>query len=137
RRRSSIVETARVLSALVKQHVRTLAFCRTRKLTELVLKYCTEDLECSAPHLVEAVKGYRGGYTKGDRREIEGKLFSGKLLGVTATSALELGIDLGDLDVTIHLGYPGSVSSLWQQAGRAGRGGRNSLAILIMFDSPL
>ncbi|CAM9143408.1 unnamed protein product [Choristocarpus tenellus] len=138
KRRSPIVETAQVLAAVVKQRVRTIAFCRTRKLTELALRYCLQDLDTSAPHLTSLVRGYRGGYTKGDRREIEGKLFANQLLGVTATCALELGVDIGELDVTLHLGFPaGSISSLRQQAGRAGRGGTDSLAIMVLFQDPV
>lgn len=114
-----------------------IAFCRTRKLTELVLRYSLSDLKANTPSMVSKVEGYRGGYTKEDRRRIEQKLFRGELLGVTATCALELGVDVGCLDATIHMGFPGSVSSLWQQAGRAGRGGRPSTAIMVAFDSPL
>eukprot|EP00752_Nemacystus_decipiens_P007203 g6448.t1 len=137
RRRSPICETAEILAALVKQRVKTLAFCRTRKLTELTLRYGHQDLEKTAPHMVSLVQGYRGGYTKGERRKIEGSLFANKLLGVTATCALELGVDIGELDVTLHLGFPGSVSSLRQQAGRAGRGGTDSLAIMVLFQDPI
>ena len=136
-RTSTIVETARLLTSLVKRGVRTLVFSRTRKLTELVLRYSLQDLHATAPQLVSLVRGYRGGYTKEERRAIEKDLFREKLLGVAATCALELGIDVGSLDATLHMGFPGSMSSLWQQAGRAGRGGRRSLAILICFDSPL
>ncbi|CAM9206801.1 unnamed protein product, partial [Laminaria digitata] len=137
RRRSPICETAQILAALVKQRVRTLAFCRTRKLTELTLRYGLQDLEKTAPHMVSLVQGYRGGYTKDERRKIEGRLFANELLGVTATCALELGVDIGELDVTLHLGFPGSVSSLRQQAGRAGRGGTDSLAIMVIFQDPI
>ncbi|CAM9481571.1 unnamed protein product [Discosporangium mesarthrocarpum] len=137
KRRSAIVETAQLLAALVKQHVRTIAFCRTRKLTELTLRYSLQDLGASAPHMKDLVQGYRGGYTKGDRRKIESKLFTNKLLGVVATSALELGVDIGKLDVTLHLGFPGSISSFRQQAGRAGRGGTDSMAIMVLFPDPV
>lgn len=95
---------------------------KVRKIVELVLRYTLQDLEQSAPHLCDTVASYRGGYTKEERREIEVALFSGSLTGVCATCALELGIDIGSLDVTLHTGFPGSFSSLWQQAGRAGRG---------------
>ncbi|CAN0214514.1 unnamed protein product, partial [Hapterophycus canaliculatus] len=133
RRRSPICETAQILTALVKQRVKTLAFCRTRKLTELTLRYGHQDLQKTAPCMVPLVQGYRGGYTKDERRKIEGSLFANKMLGVTATCALELGVDIGELDVTLHLGFPGSVSSLRQQSGRAGRGGKDSLAIMVLF----
>jgi DEAD/DEAH box helicase domain-containing protein len=83
------------------------------------------------------IAAYRAGYTPEQRRQIERDLFSGKLLGVTATNALELGIDVGGLDAAVLVGYPGTVASLWQQAGRAGRGSEPSLAVLIGLDNPL
>lgn len=93
-RRSAIYEGSQLLSALVKSNIRTLAFCKVRKLVELVLKYTIQDLEQTAPHLKDSVASYRGGYTMKERRCIEADLFSGKLVGVTATCALELGIDI-------------------------------------------
>lgn len=138
RRASSIWETASIFTALVKKHLRTLAFCKARKLVELVLNYSLRNLETSgAAHLMSTVASYRGGYTKEERRVIESDLFSGRLLGVTATNALELGIDVGALDATLHMGFPGTFSSLWQQAGRAGRSGRSSLSIIVCFESPI
>ena len=80
---------------------------------------------------------YRAGYLPAERREIEEKLFSGNLVGVTATTALELGVDVGGLDATLHVGYPGSVASMWQQAGRAGRGGQPCLTVVIGMESGL
>ncbi|CAM9428139.1 unnamed protein product [Chrysoparadoxa australica] len=135
--RSAIVETSLVFQSLVKQRCRTIAFCRTRKLSELVMKYTRDDLEASAPELLELVKGYRGGYTKADRREIETALFSERLIGCAATCALELGVDIGSLNCTCHLGFHGSVASFWQQAGRAGRGGKDSLTVLILWEDPI
>lgn len=83
--------------------------------------------------LLPHVTSYRGGYSASDRRDIERRLYSGELLGVVATNALELGIDIGVLDVTLHAGFPGSVASLWQQAGRAGRStARASIAVLVL-----
>ena len=134
---STIVETSRVFTSLIKRGARTLCFAKTRKLTELVLRYSLQDMHATAPHLAQLVRGYRGGYTKEDRRGIERDLFSRKLLGVTCTNALELGVDIGSLDATVHVGFPGSSSSLKQQAGRAGRGGRDGLAVMICFESPL
>ena len=137
-RRSAIFETALLLAAFVRSGVRTLAFAKSRKLVELILRHTQRLLRSVAPETVSKVMAYRGGYTKSDRREIERSLFSGDLLGVVATSALEVGVDIGCLDATLHLGFPGSMSSLWQQVGRAGRSAtRGSLAILILFDSPL
>ena len=85
----------------------------------------------------DKVMSYRAGYLPAERREIEEKLFSGNLVGVTATTALELGVDVGGLDATLHVGYPGSVASMWQQAGRAGRGGQPCLTVVIGMESGL
>ncbi|KAJ8613589.1 hypothetical protein CTAYLR_006167 [Chrysophaeum taylorii] len=135
RRRSSIYETAKLLAALVTQNVRTLAFARTRKLVELVLGYA-RDLVPDA--LKPRLAAYRGGYDKTERRLVEAGLFGGSLLGVVATSALELGVDVGDLDATLHLGHPGSIASLWQQAGRAGRRPESrSVAVVVCWDAPI
>lgn len=134
---SPIVETALLLGEAVQHGLRTIAFCKTRKLCELVASYTREILMAAAPHLTNCVSVYRGGYSAEDRREIEAALFSGKLRGVAATNALELGVDVGHLDCTIHLGFPGTVASLWQQAGRAGRRGQTSLAMYVAFDGPL
>ena len=87
--------------------------------------------------MVERVAAYRAGYLPAERRRIERELFGGKLVGVTATSALELGIDVGGLDAALLVGYPGTVASTWQQAGRAGRGEDPALAVLIGLDNPL
>ena len=139
KRRSSIVECAKLFAALVEGGTRTLAFGRTRKLVELVLGYAKERLEAGrAPELAGRVAAYRGGYRKEDRRRIERGLFGGGLAGVVATNALELGVDVGDLDATVHLGHPGSIASLWQQAGRAGRDANStSAAIVVCWDSPI
>jgi len=136
-RASTIVEAARVFTALVKHGVRVLCFAHTRKVTELVLRYSMQDMRATAPELTSKIKAYRGGYTKAARRAIERDLFEHRLLGVVATNALELGIDVGSLDVTIHVGFPGSMSSLRQQAGRAGRSGKRGLAIILAYNSPL
>jgi DEAD/DEAH box helicase domain-containing protein len=138
KRTSAIWETSCLFSALVRRRLRTLAFCRTRKLVELVLGYSLRNLEVSgAEHLKNSVVSYRGGYTKEERRAIESNLFSGRVLGVTATCALELGIDVGALDATLHMGFPGTFASLWQQAGRAGRSGRPSLSVVVCFENAI
>jgi DEAD/DEAH box helicase domain-containing protein len=137
RRKSSIVEAAAMMASLVQGGMRTILFCKIRRVAELALQYAHERLSANAPDLIRKVKSYRGGYLKTHRRAIERELFDGRLLGVVATNALELGVDIGSLDCVIILGYPGSAASLWQQAGRAGRGGRDAVAILIAFPSPL
>jgi DEAD/DEAH box helicase domain-containing protein len=133
-RRSSNSEAAFLLTQLVSNDVRTLTFARTRKLTELISIYAQEQLP---PHLAHLISPYRAGYLPEDRRRIEHQFFHGHLLGLVATTALELGIDVGDLDATVLTGYPGSIASAWQQAGRSGRSGGSSLSFLIAQDSPL
>uniref|UniRef100_A0ACD5YXM7 Uncharacterized protein n=1 Tax=Avena sativa TaxID=4498 RepID=A0ACD5YXM7_AVESA len=137
RRSSPIVEVSYLLSEMVQHGLRCIAFCKTRKLCELVLSYTREILEVTATELVDSVCVYRAGYIAEDRRKIEADLFEGKLRGVAATNALELGIDVGHIDATLHLGFPGSVASLWQQAGRSGRRAKQSLAIYVAFEGPL
>jgi DEAD/DEAH box helicase domain-containing protein len=133
-RRSAISEAAWLLAQLVEREVRTLAFCRTRKAAELVAEFARRDLPGS---LRRRVKSYRAGYLAEERRALERALTEGELLGVAATTALELGIDVGSLDAALLTGYPGTRASLWQQAGRAGRRREESLAILVAQDDPL
>ncbi|XP_022135057.1 uncharacterized protein LOC111007140 isoform X2 [Momordica charantia] len=134
---SPIMDIARLFAEMVQHGLRCIAFCKTRKLCELVLCYTREILKERAPHLVQSVCAYRAGYTAEDRRRIESDFFGGNLCGVAATNALELGIDVGHIDATLHLGFPGSIASLWQQAGRAGRRERTSLSVYVAFDGPL
>lgn len=134
---SPIVETAFLLAECVQHGLRTIAFCATRKLCELVLSYATDFLRDVDEGLVHRVSVYRGGYSAEERRKVEGRLFRGDLLGVAATNALELGVDIGSLDVTLHLGFPGSYASFKQQAGRAGRREQTSLGIFVAWDGPL
>lgn len=134
RRRSANAEAASLLVALVRAKLRAIVFTKTRKLAELVARYARDQLE---DDLKDRVATYRAGYLPADRRAIERRLFEGELLAVTATTALELGIDIGDLAATVLTGYPGSQASVWQQAGRSGRGEDESLAILIGLDNPL
>ncbi|HWP32094.1 MAG TPA: DEAD/DEAH box helicase [Fimbriimonadales bacterium] len=136
-RRSSITETARLMSALVRMGIRALVFSQSRIAAELVLSYARKELEEEAPALSKVVESYRGGYTPQERREIERRLFHGDLFALSTTNAMELGVDIGSLDAAVINGYPGSVSSLRQQAGRAGRGARDGLAIFIARDDPL
>ncbi len=127
-RRSMLTEGAFVFSKLVGQGVRTIAFAKTRRSAELIYRYAADRL---GPDLARRISPYRAGYTVRERREIESRLFRGELLGVISTNALELGVDIGSLDAVVCCGYPGSVASLWQQWGRAGRGEDPSLNIYI------
>ncbi|CAM8938570.1 unnamed protein product [Rhodiola kirilowii] len=136
-RPSSILEVSRLFAEMVQHGLRSIAFCKSRKLCELVLYYTREILEQISAELADSICSYRGGYTAEDRRRIESDFFGGKLCGIAATNALELGIDVGHIDVTLHLGFPGSIASLWQQAGRAGRRGNPSLAVYVSFQDPL
>ncbi|KAL9433387.1 hypothetical protein AB3S75_028256 [Citrus x aurantiifolia] len=134
---SPISEVSYLFAEMVQHGLRCIAFCRSRKLCELVLSYTREILEETAPHLVDSICVYRAGYVAEDRRRIERDFFGGKLCGVAATNVLELGIDVGHIDVTLHLGFPGSIASLWQQAGRSGRREKPSLAVYVAFEGPL
>jgi DEAD/DEAH box helicase domain-containing protein len=136
-RRSAHWESTNLFTELVSQGTRTLTFTRTRRLTELIYIYTKQRLLEVSYQLSQLVMPYRGGYMPEDRRRIEKELFGGKLLGVVATNALELGIDSGGLEATILDGYPGSISSTWQQAGRSGRSQGESLSFLVAWDNPL
>lgn len=135
RRWSLHAESAAVAADAVLAGLRTLVFCRSRRSTELVAEEIRRRV-ATAPGvdrsgLASAVRSYRAGYLVDERREIESELFAGRLRCVVATSALELGVDIGGLDAVVLSGYPGTVASFWQQVGRAGRHGRPSLAILV------
>ncbi len=132
-RASSLAEGARLLAGLVKQELRTICFTKSRKAAELVHRFARERLD---PPLARRLAPYRAGYTPSQRREIERRLVEGDLLGVTATDALELGIDVGLLDCAIAVGFPGTVASLRQQWGRAGRR-QAGLAVLVAGDDAL
>ena len=131
-RGDTFYETARLLAELILRGVRVIAFCRIRKQCEVLLgavkMYFTniERPECAA-----LVMGYRGGYSAPDRRRIEAEMFSGKLMGIIATTALELGVDIGSLDAVVTMGFPYTIANLRQQSGRAGRRNRDSLSILV------
>ena len=118
---------ARLLQMSVSQDFRTICFTRARVIAELIYRWATQ----TRPHLRDRISAYRAGYLPEERRQIEASLMSGNLRGVVTTSALELGIDIGGLDVCILVGYPGSIVSTWQRAGRVGRNGRESLVLLI------
>ncbi|GAA3373761.1 DEAD/DEAH box helicase [Streptomyces sannanensis] len=136
-RRTATAETADLLTDLTVQGVRTVAFVRSRRGAELISVIAKERLAEVDRSLPTRVAAYRGGYLPEERRALERALHSGKLLGLAATTALELGIDVSGLDAVIIAGYPGTRASLWQQAGRAGRSGRGALAVLVARDDPL
>jgi len=136
-RKSAGSEAADLFRRLLRERVRTMVFARTRRQVELVYVSVRNRLAEEAPELVGKISPYRASYLPEDRRRIERTLFSGDLLGVATTNALELGIDVGSLDATILGGYPGSISSTWQQAGRSGRRGSSSLSVLVARNDPL
>jgi len=136
-RRSPNSEATTLFTELVQHGLRNITFTKSRRVTELVFRYAQEALRKRAPELADRIAPYRGGYRPEERRQIERALFKGELLGVTATNALELGVDIGSLEATVQVGYPGTIASFWQQAGRAGRGKRRSVSFLIGQDNPL
>lgn len=136
-RRSALAETADLLADAVISGVRTLAFVRSRRGAEVVATMARKALAESAPELTGRVAAYRAGYLREERRELERALLDGGLVGLAATNALELGIDVAGLDAVVLAGYPGTLASLWQQAGRAGRSGREALCVLVARDDPL
>jgi DEAD/DEAH box helicase domain-containing protein len=136
-RHSANSEATGLFTELVSSGIRTLTFTRTRRLTELIYNYSRQKLMETDAKLADKIKPYRAGYLPQERRRIEQELFSGRLLGVVATTALEVGIDIGDLDATVLTGYPGSISSTWQQAGRSGRRRDKSISFLVGLDNPL
>ena len=133
-RASANGQAAELLATLVEDGYRAIAFTRSRKSAELVASYARRRLPSD---LSPSVRPYRAGYLASERREIETELFAGRLRGVSATSALELGIDVGTLDACILDGFPGTIASLWQQAGRAGRAQQRSLAVLVAGEDQL
>ena len=132
-RRGVLPEARRWAERFLKNGVPTIVFARTRLAVEVLLTYLRDALGDQG----HRVRGYRGGYLPGERREIERGLREGRVLGVVATNALELGIDIGSLQAAVLAGYPGSVASFWQQAGRAGRRRDASVAVLVASSSPL
>ncbi|WP_424213041.1 DEAD/DEAH box helicase [Streptomyces sp. BI20] len=136
-RRTATAETAELLTDLVVQGVRTVAFVRSRRGAELIALIAQERLAEVDRSLPGRIAAYRGGYLPEERRALEAALHSGELLGLAATTALELGVDVAGLDAVLITGYPGTRASLWQQAGRAGRAGQGALAVLVARDDPL
>jgi DEAD/DEAH box helicase domain-containing protein len=136
-RRSAVMETADLLADTVAHGVRTLAFVPSRRGAEVVAATARRALGESVPELVDRVAAYRGGYLRDERRALEQALVDGSLTGLAATNALELGIDVAGLDAVLLSGYPGTLASMWQQAGRAGRRGAPALCVLVARDDPL
>ncbi|HEU0104371.1 MAG TPA: DEAD/DEAH box helicase [Mycobacteriales bacterium] len=136
-RRSATAETADLLADLVVEGARTLAFVRSRRGAEAVALSARRAVHEAVPELAGQVAAYRAGYLPEERRELERRLQSGDLLGVAATNALELGVDVAGLDAVVLTGWPGTVASVWQQAGRAGRAGQGALAVFVARDDPL
>lgn len=130
-------ETRNLFLHFIRNDLQTLCFTVSRKMAELITFWARNELQATEPELGERITAYRAGYLPEKRREIEGKLKSGYLKGVTSTNALELGIDIGSLDSVLISGYPGTIISTWQQAGRAGRGTDESSAVLVAFHNPL
>ncbi len=132
-RASALSDASRLMASFVSRGLRTICFAKSRKTAELIHRFTAERVE---PDVAQRLAPYRAGYTPQQRREIERRLMEGELLGVSATDALELGIDIGLLDCAISVGFPGTVSSLRQQWGRAGRRG-HGLAILVASEDAL
>lgn len=141
-RKSPEAEASEFIPSLVEQNIKFITFCKTRREVEVVLKEVRDKLTdidnkpTLGRNLSHLVSGYRGGYTPEERKEIENKLSSGRLAGVVSTNALELGIDIGKLDLVISAGFPGTKASFWQQLGRAGRRGGKSYGVLILDVTP-
>ncbi len=131
------METENIFLYMMLKGIQTLCFTVSRKTTELIAMWAKNDMTQIKGKLAHRIAAYRAGYKPEERREIEEGLKNGKYLGVTCTNALELGIDIGSLDCVIISGYPGTMISTWQQAGRAGRSNQKSLAVLIAFENQL
>ncbi|MDP6048947.1 MAG: DEAD/DEAH box helicase [Candidatus Bathyarchaeota archaeon] len=136
-RRSTHQETRTLLSYCIREELQTLCFTKSRKMAELIGIWVKQDLDRTHPELADAVYSYRAGYHPEERRKIERGLKQREISGVVTTNALELGIDIGSLDCVIMSGYPGTVISTWQQAGRAGRLIDDSVVFLVAFQDPL
>jgi DEAD/DEAH box helicase domain-containing protein len=135
-RRSYLNETTRVAKELLARKLQTIVFANSRLHTEVLLTYL-QQANRPQPGQAEPIRGYRGGYLPSERREIERGLREGRIRGVVATNALELGIDIGSLDACVMAGYAGSIASTWQRAGRAGRRSGTSCAVLVASSAPL
>ncbi|HZL94781.1 MAG TPA: Zn-binding domain-containing protein, partial [Vicinamibacterales bacterium] len=135
-RRSYIAESRRVAGEFLRRNLQVIVFAQSRLSTEILTTYLKEDFE-DVPGMPERIRGYRGGYLPLRRREIEKGLRAGQVRGVVSTNALELGIDIGALDVAVMAGYPGTIAATWQRAGRAGRRSGRSAAVLVASSAPI
>ncbi len=135
--RSAHQETKDLLLSCVKENLQTLCFTGSRKMAELVTLWAREDARHGYPRIADAISAYRAGYLPEERRKIEHQLKDGVMKGIVSTNALELGIDVGSLDAVIISGFPGTMMSTRQQAGRAGRNGTDALALLVAMANPL
>jgi len=136
-RRSASVDAERMLVALLQRGVQSIVFTKARVVAELIYRYARERLEREQRGLADLLSPYRGGYLPEERRAIERRLFNGELRGVISTNALELGIDVGTLDASILVGFPNTIASTWQQAGRSGRKQAPSLAVVVAYEDPV
>lgn len=136
-RRSAGAEAARVMADLIAEGAQTLTFVRSRRAAELTALATRARLDDIAPELSSKVASYRAGYLAEDRSALERALAEGRLRGLATTNALELGVDIAGLDAVVLAGFPGTVASFWQQAGRSGRRGQGALVVLIARDDPL
>lgn len=136
-RRSAGAEAARVMADLIVEGAQTLTFVRSRRAAELTALGARARLADTAPELSQAVASYRAGYLAEDRKTLEHALVQGNLRGLATTNALELGVDIAGLDAVVLAGFPGTIASFWQQAGRSGRRGQGALVVLIARDDPL
>ncbi len=135
-RRSYVAESRRVAGEFLRRNLQVIVFAQSRLTTEILTTYLKEDFE-DVPGMPERIRGYRGGYLPLRRREIEKGLRAGQVRGVVSTNALELGIDIGALDVCVMAGYPGTIASTWQRAGRAGRRSGQSAAVMVSSSAPI
>jgi len=135
-RKSSVKEARKVATKFLLNKIQTIVFARSRLRVEILVTYLKEAMSFNkrSPKLI---RGYRGGYLPTERREIERGLRSGEVLGVVSTNALELGIDVGQLTACVMVGYPGSIASAWQQAGRSGRRSDSAVAVLVASSNPV
>ncbi len=131
------VESQNLFQLFLINNLQTICFTTSRKMAELIARRSKKEILEINEGLAEKISAYRAGYLAKDRRNIENRLKNGELRGVTATNALELGIDIGSLDAVVISGYPGTIMSTWQQAGRAGRGTDDSIVTFVAFQNPL